>query len=256
MHFINTHSHVYSQQFNSDRDIVIKRAIQAGISHILLPDIDAENRPLLDSVAAKYPNYCIPMLGVHPTSVSENYKQELDAFDAAIQKKQICAIGEIGLDLYWDTTYYEQQKIVCSHQIHAAYERKLPIVIHVRKAFPHIFELLESLPYSKYNGVFHCFSGSIKDAYKAIEMGFLLGIGGVLTYKKSGLAELVREFGLEHIILETDDPWLPPVPFRGKRNEPAYLIHIADCLANTLDCSLEDVANVTSKNARNLFQLQ
>lgn len=255
MHLINTHSHVYSKQCDEDRDAVIARAKQAGITHILLPDIDAENRQLLDALVLQYPQYCIPMLGIHPTSVSDSYKDELAAFDELVSHKHICAIGEIGLDLYWDTTYYEQQKMVCAHQIHAAYERELPIVIHVRNAFPHIFELLDALPYAHHNGVFHCFSGSLDDALRAIDMGFYIGVGGVLTYKKSGLDDIVQRIGLHRIVLETDDPWLPPVPHRGKRNEPAYITYVAQKLADILNCSIEEVAQKTSENAKQLFQL-
>jgi len=255
LQFINTHSHVYTDAFDNDRNEVISRAIEHGITKILLPDIDSEHRERVLTLAKEYPENCIPMLGIHPTSVKENYKQEITLLEKALQENTVKAIGEIGIDLYWDTTFYKEQVEVLIHQIKLAQSYQLPIVIHVRNAFTEIFEVLESLKIEKYNGVFHCFSGNIDDALKAIDLGFYLGIGGVVTYKKSGLDEVVNAISLEHIVLETDDPWLPPVPYRGKRNEPSYLIPIAEKVAEIKQCTLEVVAEITSNNAIKLFDL-
>lgn len=255
MNFINTHSHVYTDAFDSDRNEVIQRAIEQGITKILLPDIDSEHRERVLTLAKQYPDVCIPMLGIHPTSVKENYKQELALLEQALQENTVIAIGEIGIDLYWDTTFYKEQVEVLIHQIKLAQIYQLPIVIHVRNAFNEIFEVLESLKIEKYKGVFHCFSGNIDDALKAIDLGFYLGIGGVVTYKKSGLDEVVNAISLEHIVLETDDPWLPPVPYRGKRNEPSYIIPIAEKVAEIKQCPLQEVAEITSNNTIKLFDL-
>lgn len=255
MNFINTHSHVYTDAFDNDRNVVISRAIELGITKIVLPDIDSEHRARVLNLAKEYPENCIPMLGIHPTSVKENYKQELALLEQALQENTVIAIGEIGIDLYWDTTFYKEQVEVLIHQIKLAQTYQLPIVIHVRNAFTEIFEVLESLKIEKYKGVFHCFSGNIDDALKAIDLGFYLGIGGVVTYKKSGLDDIVKAISLDHIVLETDDPWLPPVPYRGKRNEPSYIISIAEKVAEIKQCALQEVAEITSNNAIKLFDL-
>ena len=256
MQFINTHSHVYVQRFDADRHEVIERAKQAGVSHILLPDINALQRPHLQTLVAQYPDICVPMLGVHPTYIKQNYKEELDAFETAFESaKHVCAIGEIGIDLYRDTTFVAEQKDAFLYQVRFAQKHNLPIAIHARNAFPHIFDMLSELPNQTFRGVFHCFSGTLKDAYKAIQLGFYIGIGGVVTYKNSGLPPIVSEIDLSHILLETDDPWLPPVPFRGKRNEPSYITYIAQKVAEIKQCSLLEVSQKTTQNAIQLFSL-
>lgn len=256
MQFINTHSHIYSSEFDIDRHEAIERARQVGVSHILLPDIDAEQRPKLQQLVAQYPDICIPMVGLHPTSVGQNYKDELAAFDSALATtKSICAIGEIGIDLYWDTQFFAEQKDVFLYQMNVAQQRNLPVVIHVRNAFPQIFEILSELPNQCFRGVFHCFSGTLNDARTAIELGFHLGIGGVVTYKNSGLDAVLSQIDLCSIVIETDDPWLAPVPFRGKRNEPSYIQYVAKKIAEIKQCSVQEVAQQTTRNALDLFVL-
>jgi TatD DNase family protein len=255
MQFINTHSHVYLSEFDEDRFDVIERARLNGVEKILLPDIDAKHRPLIMKTVADFPDICVPMLGIHPTSVTETFEEELADFDTHLQTDTPCAIGEIGLDLYWDTQFLDSQKIVCAHQIRAAHKHNKPIVIHVRNAFDEMFELLDSLQIPQFSGVFHCFSGTEKQALRAIDMGFHLGIGGVVTFKNSGLDKVVVNLNLDKIILETDDPWLTPVPYRGKRNEPSYIRYVAEKIAQLHTCSLDDVAHITSRNAQKLFSL-
>lgn len=255
MNFINTHSHVYTSKFAADRHTVIQRATDAGVSKILLPDIDIENRDDVFNTAAAYPDICMPMVGIHPTSVNENYQIELDAFDKAVSEKKVCAIGEIGLDLYWDKTFMKEQIIVFKHQVAVAEKLNLPIVIHVRDAFDEIFDTLHEIGSKKYRGVFHCFTGTEEQAVKAIEFGFYLGIGGVLTYKKSGLDTALANIDVKHMMLETDDPWLSPVPHRGKRNEPSYIVHVAEKLAEVKQVSVDKIAEITTQNAWELFKL-
>ncbi|MDA3882317.1 MAG: TatD family hydrolase [Bacteroidales bacterium] len=255
MKFINTHSHVYLSEFDKDRYDVIERARLEGVEKILLPDIDAAHRSKIKKTLTDFPDICVPMLGIHPTSVTETFEAELIDFDAHLQNDTPCAIGEIGLDLYWDTTFLEEQKIVCVHQIRAAQKHNKPIVIHVRNAFDEIFELLETLQIPQFSGVFHCFSGTAEQAQKAIDMGFYLGIGGVVTFKNAGLDTVVRTLDLDKIVLETDDPWLTPAPYRGKRNEPSYVRYVANKLAEIFSCSVEDVARITTANAQKLFSV-
>ncbi|MFO7869381.1 MAG: TatD family hydrolase [Bacteroidales bacterium] len=255
MNYINTHSHIYLPQFDEDRHKAIDRAQQQGVHKILLPDIDSTHRKEIDQTVSEFPDICVPMAGIHPTSVDENYKQEIEKFEARIQQQDICAIGEIGLDLYWDTSFLEQQIHTCTHQILTAQRIHKPIVLHVRNAFTEIFELLESINIPTYTGVFHCFSGSLHDAQKAIEHGLLLGIGGVVTFKNSGLDAVVKEIDLQHIVLETDDPYLTPTPYRGKRNEPAYITYVAEKIAEIKQCSVQTVVDITTANARNIFSV-
>lgn len=253
MHIINTHSHLYSKEFNSCRDQIIERAQAVGIKKILLPDIDAAHRPqMLDSVK-RYPDICIPMLGIHPTSVTADYANEIEALNTALSQYSCCAIGEIGIDLYWDTTYKTQQTEVFEYQLRLSQELNKPVVIHVRNAWNEVFEVLES--FTQLRGVFHCFSGTIEHARIAIDKGFLLGIGGVVTYKNSGLDTVVQAIGLNHLVVETDDPWLAPVPHRGKTNEPSYIIHVIDTIADLTQSDAKTVAQITSHNASKLFSL-
>jgi len=255
MKLINTHSHVYTEKFNADRKEVIERAVQTGVTKILLPDIDIENRTDVFALANKYPEVCFPMAGIHPTSVKENYKEELTALEECLKNNKVCALGEMGIDLYWDKTFLQEQIIVFKRQVELANQYNLPLVIHVRDAFDEVFSVLQEIGQKNYKGVFHCFTGNVEQANTAIAFGFKLGVGGVLTYKKSGLDKVFAEVSLEHLVLETDDPWLSPSPHRGKRNEPSYLIHIAEKLAEVKECSLEEIAEITTQNAINLFNL-
>ncbi|MCQ2958997.1 MAG: TatD family hydrolase [Bacteroidales bacterium] len=252
---INTHCHVYDEAFDEDRDDVVKRAISQGVTKLLLPDIDSSSRERMFSLAGKYPENCFPMLGIHPTSVNENFQVELNAFFEELPKREIVGIGEIGLDLYWDKTFLEEQTEVFIKQVAVAQERKLPIVTHVRKAFNETYRALRSMPSQDFKGIFHCFSGSKEEAFKVIDMGFHIGIGGVLTFKTSHLDEVVKAIPREKIVLETDDPYLTPVPHRGERNEPAYVLLVAEKLAFVLNCSVEEVIDFTTGNALSIFSL-
>ncbi len=255
MKLINTHSHVYTSQFKEDIDEVIKRAADSGINKILLPDIDAENRADVFNLAKKYPNICVPMAGIHPTSITENYKKELNALEQVLANQKVCAVGEIGLDLYWDKAFLQEQIIALKHQIELANKYALPVVIHVRDAFPEFWQVLKEIGQTNYKGVIHCFTGTIEDAQKAIDLGFYLGVGGVITYKNSGMDKIFAEVDIKHLVLETDDPWLTPTPHRGKRNEPSYITYVAQKLADVKEISVEQVAEVTTKNAQDIFDL-
>ena len=250
---INTHSHVYDEAFDTDRDEVMQRARDLNVTKIILPDIDAASRSRMFETAAKYPDMCFPMLGIHPTSVNEKFETELDLFFEELPKHSIVGIGEIGIDLYWDKTFLEQQEVVFSKQMSVALERNLPVVIHVRKSFNETYNALRALRAKEFKGIFHCFSGSKEEAFKAIEMGFHIGIGGVLTFKTSHLDEIVQAIPRERIVIETDDPYLSPVPHRGKRNEPGYVTLIAEKLAHDLGMSTGEVVDFTTENASHIF---
>ncbi|MCL2326963.1 MAG: TatD family hydrolase [Bacteroidetes bacterium] len=262
MKFINTHSHVYSKEFDADREKALQRAADAGIIRIVLPDIDAAHRRDILAVCKAHKQLCVPLIGIHPTAVNENYKTELKEFDKAVQKQKPIGIGEIGVDLYWNTTFKNEQREVFLHQMRYALANDLPVVIHVRNAFDEIFELLESFDTSttlsnqnNFKGIFHCFSGNYEQAQKVIAMGFYIGIGGVVTYRKAGLDKLVTHLPLEHIVLETDDPWLMPIGCKARRNEPAFLLTVAEKVAECKKLPLSEVARITTENAMSVFSL-
>ena len=256
MNLIDTHAHLYLEEFNNDREQVIRNAIRSGVTHILCPNIDSQSIDALEKLCNSFPDLCLPMMGLHPTSVKENYKAEL----AIIQNKlfgeghkKYIAIGEIGIDLYWDQTFYAQQVEAFSQQLTWAIEMKLPVAIHTRNSFDQTMEVLNN--FEGVTGVFHCFSGDVVQAEKAVEKGFLLGIGGVVTFKNSGLDKVVQAIDLSKIIIETDAPFLAPMPYRGKRNESAYVTLIAQKIAILKNCSFEEVCIKTTYNASNLFNL-
>jgi TatD DNase family protein len=257
MHFIDTHTHLFSESFHEDRTEVVMRAINAGVQTLLLPNIDLESIEPMHELAAQFPNHCYPMMGLHPGSVGSDWKNSLEIIKSHLfSDRTYCAVGEIGMDLYWDKTFVNEQKEVFHQQVEWAKELKLPIVIHAREAFDEIFEVLDGLNDDRLTGVFHCFTGTLEQAQRALDYGnFKLGIGGVLTYKKSGLDEVLAHLPLDCMILETDSPYLPPVPHRGKRNESAYLLHVAERLAEVKNMTLKQVEEVTSQNARSLFHL-
>jgi TatD DNase family protein len=257
MHFIDTHTHLFSESFDEDRSEVVKRAINAGVQTLLLPNIDLESIEPMHDLVDQFPRHCFPMMGLHPGSVDGEWESALEIIkNHLFSGRSYCAIGEIGMDLYWDKTYIEQQRMAFQQQVEWAKELKLPIVIHAREAFDEIFEVLDVLNDETLSGVFHCFTGTLEQANRALDYGnFKLGIGGVLTYKKSGLDEVLSHLSLECMILETDSPYLPPVPYRGKRNESAYLLHVAERLAEVKNVSLNEVEEITSHNARSLFQI-
>jgi TatD DNase family protein len=255
MQLIDTHTHLYLPEFDADRDEVVKRAAANGISKMLLPNIDANSvKPMLDLVS-RYPGICLPMSGLHPTSVKEDYLSQLDSLEKLITENKIIAIGEIGIDLYWDKSFVKEQIISLRRQIRFALQQKLPVVIHSRDAFPEVFSVLDEFNGEKLTGVFHAFTGNIEDAEKALSMGFMLGIGGIVTFKNSGLDKVVSAVGPKSLILETDSPYLAPVPYRGKRNESSYICIINKKLADIFNISEEKMAEITCLNSVRLFNL-
>ena len=257
MQFIDTHSHLYSSQFDEDRTKAVREAIDAGVSTILLPNISSEYTKGMLELCAEFPKNCYPMMGLHPCDVKEeNSKAELAHVEQELVTGKYIAVGEIGLDLYWDKTKLDIQKEAFIHQIELAKKYKLPIAIHVRDSFNEAIEIIEKLNDENLRGVFHCFTGNVEDAKRVINLGgFYLGIGGVLTFKNSGLDKTIAEIDLQHLILETDSPYLAPTPFRGKRNESKYIINIAEKLADVHKINIKEVAEITTENAKKLFVL-
>jgi len=257
MKFIDTHSHLYSEQFDKDRSKVVLDAIAAGVTSILLPNISCKYTSKMLALCKEFPKNCYPMIGLHPCDVTEeNYANEISHVEKEIKKKKYIAVGEIGLDLHWDKSTLEIQKKAFIYQIRIAKKHKLPIVIHVRDSFNQAIEIVEELNDKSLRGVFHCFTGDINDAKRIINLeGFYLGIGGIITFKNSGLSESIKAIDLKNIILETDAPYLAPSPFRGKRNESKLLINIAEKMAEIYNLNIEDIAKITTKNAEHLFQL-
>ena len=255
MRWIDTHAHVYSDELIIDLDIVVKNAITNGIDKILLPSIDSSTLNAMLAVEAAYPNNCIAMMGLHPCYVKENYEQELEIVAGWLAQRKFIAIGEIGLDFYWDKTFTEQQHIVFHQQMQWALDYNLPIAIHTRNAMQETIEAVKPFAKKGLRGLFHCFSGSKESAEQIIHMGFHLGLGGVLTYKNAGIAEAIENIPMEWIVLETDAPYLSPVPYRGKRNEPAYMLEVAKKLAAIKNLPLHEVAEITTKNAEGLFRI-
>lgn len=253
MELIDTHCHLYLDEFDVDRDAVIERAAQVGVSRFYLPSIDSENFPSILAMEETYPGRCRAMVGLHPCSVKENYKEELAYFLQMMASRPFSAVGEIGLDFYWDRTFENQQYEAFREQIAWARDYKIPIVIHSRESMQESIRVVKEEQRGDISGIFHCFGDSLESAKAIIGLGFKLGIGGVLTYKNSKLPEVIREIDLEHIVLETDAPYLTPVPFRGKRNETAYLSYIMSKLAEIKQVSPEEVARITTQNALNIF---
>ncbi|OFX38850.1 MAG: hydrolase TatD [Bacteroidetes bacterium GWA2_32_17] len=254
--FIDTHTHIYSEQFDIDRNEAIKRAISKNIKIMLLPAIDKGYSEKLINCTKSFPKNCLPMLGLHPTSVKENYKEEIDFIKSEITNYNYIAIGETGLDYYWSQTFVKEQEIVLREQIELAINYNLPIVLHSRNSLNEIFDILKDYRNNRLNGVFHCFPGNTFDAEKVIELGFFLGIGGVVTYKNSIMAEVVKNISLEYFILETDSPYLSPVPYRGKRNESANIKIIAEKISEIKQISISKVEEITTCNTIKLFNLK
>ena len=252
---VDTHCHLYLDEFKADIDDVIKRANAEGVNKFYLPGIDSteiENIILLEN---KFPGKCIAMMGLHPCSVKENYLEELAVVKDWLAKRKFAAVGEIGLDFYWDKTFVMQQYEAFRLQIELSVQYNLPIVIHTRNAMQETIDVVKEFVTTGVKGIFHCFGGTLENANEIIDAGFYLGIGGVLTYKKSGLAEVLDKIDLKHIVLETDSPYLTPVPFRGKRNESSYLKYIVEKLAEIKKISIEEVASITTANAEKIFGL-
>jgi len=255
MKLIDTHTHLYLQEFDSDRDEMVRRAVSAGVEKLLMPNIDIHSVDPMLSAADRYKDICLPMIGLHPTSVREDYISQLENLENIAAGHKFIAIGEIGIDLYWNRTYLSGQLEAFRRQIAFALRSGLPVVIHSRNSIREVFSVLEEFKGEKLKGVFHVFSGDIRDAEKAVGMGFKLGIGGPVTFKKSGLEDIIKSIGPEHIILETDSPWLAPVPFRGKRNESSYICIINKKVAEILGMSEEETAAVTFENSCRLFNI-
>ena len=252
---VDTHCHLYLDEFKNDITDVIKRAEFESVEKFYLPAIDSfeiENMLLLET---KFPGKCIAMMGLHPCYVKENYQQELDIVSSWLSKRKFAAVGEIGLDFYWDKTFVKQQFSAFRTQIELALQYNLPIVIHTREAMQESIDVVKEYKPKGIRGIFHCFGGSVENAREIIDAGFYLGIGGVLTYKKSGLAEVLAQIDLSHMVLETDAPYLTPVPFRGKRNESSYLKYIVEKMALIKNVSTEEIAVVTTANAEKIFGL-
>jgi TatD DNase family protein len=255
MHFIDTHAHVYAEELTTSIDIVIENSIKAGISKIIMPAIDSTTLEAMLKVEAQFPANCIAMMGLHPCYVKENYKEELKLVEDWIGKRKFIAIGEIGLDFYWDKTFAKEQQFVFETQMQWAIDLQLPIAIHTRNAMGETIKAVKPFAKKGLRGVFHCFSGSKESAEQIIDMGFHLGLGGVLTYKNAGVAEAVKDIPMEYLVLETDAPYLAPVPYRGKTNEPAYMLEVAKKLAEIKSLPLHEIAAITTSNAQKLFGL-
>jgi TatD DNase family protein len=249
----DTHCHLYSEQFDEDRHEMMHRALQAGVSRFFIPAIDSTYTNAMLQLEKDYPEHVFLMMGVHPTHIKENYLEELELAKQFLNKRSFYAIGEIGIDLYWDQSFLKQQQIAFKTQIDWAKERNLPIVIHCREAFDEIFEVLEEVKDPRLFGIFHCFTGTLEQAKKALSYNMKLGIGGVVTFKNGKIDNFLNEIPLEHIVLETDAPYLSPVPYRGKRNESSYIVHVLEKMASIHNLTPTEIAEVTTKNSKEIF---
>ena len=249
----DTHTHVYSEQFDEDRQEMMQRAKDAGVSRFFIPAIDASHTDSMIKLENEFPNDVFLMMGLHPSSVKENYLEELAHVREWIDKKAFYAIGEIGIDLFWDKTFLVQQQAAFKTQIKWAKEKKLPIVIHCRDAFDEVFEILEIEKSDDLRGVFHCFTGTLEQAKQAISYNMKLGIGGVATFKNGKINKFLNEINIKHIVLETDAPYLAPSPFRGKRNESSYITNVIDKLVEIYGISFQEIAEITTQNSKEVF---
>ncbi len=250
----DTHAHLYADEFAEDRNEVLQRAFQSGVERIFLPNIDSSSTEKMKTLVDSYPDNCFPMMGLHPASVGENWEKELEHVKEELEDGEYVAVGEIGLDYHWDTSYMEEQKEAFRQQIDLAKEKQLPIVIHVRDSFRDAFSIVEEKNDKDLRGIFHCFTGDLEDAEDVIALGgFLMGIGGILTFKNAELDRVVEKIGLDHMVLETDAPYLAPDPNRGERNESSYLLHIAERMAEIHGTTPKEIAEVTTDNSRELF---
>jgi TatD DNase family protein len=250
---IDTHSHIYSTDFIHDLDEVVQRAYSNDVRKIVLPNIDSSSVKNLLNLVDTYPHICIPLMGLHPTSVNRDYQEELQVVEYWLKKRKFYGIGEIGIDLYWDKSFLEEQTQAFRFQLELARQYQLPVVIHVRDSFDEVFHVLQEVSDGKLTGVFHSFAGTIEQARLVINMGFKIGVNGIVTFKKSGLDQVIKQIDPSHLLLETDSPYLTPTPFRGKRNESSYLVYIAQKIADLHQLTVGDVAKITTENARKLF---
>ncbi|MBK7215429.1 MAG: TatD family hydrolase [Bacteroidales bacterium] len=252
--FIDTHTHLYLEEFDNDLEAVIRRSLDSNVTKLLLPNIDLHSWGPMLGLCDAFPGICLPMAGVHPTSVTrDSIEDELNKVIEQLKTGRYIAVGEIGIDLYWDKTFQAEQEQVFAKQLQLAKDFKLPVAIHMRNSFEEVWNVLKNEISPELKGVFHCFSGNLVQARQVIDAGFMLGIGGVVTFKNSGLQDVIKEVGLEHLILETDAPYLAPVPYRGQRNEPSYIPIIASKIAEITATPLTEVAAITTRNARSLF---
>lgn len=253
MKLTDTHTHLYSEAFDEDRDEVIQNAIDKGVERFFIPAIDSTYTQAMFDLKETFPDHMFLMMGLHPTHVKENYLDELRHVEELLDAHKFYAVGEIGIDLYWDTSFLEQQQEAFRFQIRLAKEHNLPLVIHCREAFDEIFEILEEEKGDKLFGIFHCFTGTLEQAHRALSFNLKLGIGGVATFKNGKIDTFLDQIPLEHIVLETDAPYLAPVPFRGKRNESAFLLHILDKLSDIYGVHRNEIANITTSNSKEVF---
>ena len=251
---IDTHAHIYLDQFKDDLEETLERSVDAGVNRILMPNIDSTTIDDMLELELKHPDYCLAMMGLHPCSVDRKFEQQLYIIEEWLNTRTFVAVGEIGTDLYWDTSTFKYQEEAFRIQAALAVDKDLPMVIHCRESLDQTLDILESLSFSHAKGVFHCFTGSKEQAERIISLGFYLGIGGVVTFKNSGLDQTLTEIKLEHILMETDSPYLAPTPHRGKRNEPSYLTHIASKLAAIYNKEPSEISEITSGNVQTLFQ--
>ena len=256
MILVDTHTHLYLEQFDADRKDIVESAMQSGVRYMLLPNIDSSSLESMNELHNQFPEHCLPMMGLHPTSVGENYQEELELVEKELQTGNYIAVGEIGMDLYWDKTFLEQQEDALRRQLKLAKAHKLPVSIHTRDAFDQIYRIVKDELTEDLCGIFHCFTGTDEEAVRVIDLGFKLGIGGVITFKNSSLGEVIRNISLEHLVLETDAPFLTPVPYRGKRNQSSYLTYIAEKIATLKNLDTKEVAEVTTNNAALIYNLK
>ena len=255
MQLIDTHLHLYAEEYAADRKALIAAAKSDGVARLLLPNIDSSSVEGLKALAEEYPDYCLPMMGLHPCYVKDNFEEELALVEKELRTGNYIAVGEIGMDKYWELDHLSQQEEALRRQLRWAHELDLPVALHTRNANDEVIAIIRDLKLPGLRGVFHCFSGTVEQANEMIQLGFYLGIGGVLTYKNGGLDKVITEIPLEHLVLETDGPYLSPVPFRGKRNLPAYIRYVAEKLADIKNQTLHRVADITTENARRLFRI-
>lgn len=253
MYIIDTHTHLYLEDFRDDIDLIIERGRGEGVHKLYLPNIDSGSINNMLALEQRFPDACIAMMGLHPCSVNDHYLQELKIIKEWLDQRPFAAVGETGLDYYWDKTFIEQQKLAFRQQIEWALHFDLPIVIHSRDSLQDCIDMVRQNQNGRLRGVFHCFGGTAEEARQIMDLNFLMGIGGVVTYKKSGLADVLRSIPLSSLLLETDAPYLTPVPFRGKRNEPAFLKYIIDTIAQSKNCTVEEITEATTLNAQKLF---
>ncbi len=249
----DTHTHLYSEEFNDDRDAMIKRAIAQNVSRFFIPAIDSTYTESMLQLEKEFPDHIFLMMGLHPTHVKDNYKEELKHVEEMLAKRKFYAVGEIGIDLYWDKSSLGIQQEAFRHQIKLAKKYKLPIVIHSRDSFNEIFEVLETEKSDDLFGIFHCFTGTLEQAHQAIGYNMKLGIGGVVTFKNGKIDQFLNQIDLKHLVLETDSPYLAPAPYRGKRNESAYILKVLEKLSDIYGVSLDEIANITTKNSKDVF---